>query len=84
MQLINLSHAFPFNRRYKWGFRYWLYRFIAQALYYSLILGIVLTQGHQRNNEHLLPAIFLMVLMSFIFLWMEVVRMAKKGWDYIL
>ncbi|KAF9334354.1 hypothetical protein BG006_002302 [Podila minutissima] len=69
---------------YKWGFRYWLYRFIAQALYYSLILGIVLTQGHQRNNEHLLPAIFLMVIMSFIFLCMEVVRMAKKGWDYIL
>ncbi|KAF9292853.1 hypothetical protein BGZ74_000136, partial [Mortierella antarctica] len=68
---------------YKWGFRYWLYRFIAQALYYSLILGIVLTQGHQRSNENLLPAVFLMVIMSFIFLCMEVVRMAKQGWDYI-
>ncbi|KAG0335429.1 hypothetical protein BG000_007520 [Podila horticola] len=52
---------------YTWGFRYWLFRFVAQVLYYGLILGTVLTQGHRTNNEDLLPAIAIMLFALRVF-----------------
>ncbi|KAF9133266.1 hypothetical protein BGW39_010184 [Mortierella sp. 14UC] len=81
---------------YKWntiGFTYWLVRFFGQICYYILVLTVIFLQIHSENRvseegvlttesgpEGLFIAI---IVVAFIFLWLELVQLAKDKQGYI-
>ncbi|KAF9153702.1 hypothetical protein BG015_002830 [Linnemannia schmuckeri] len=83
---------------YKWntiGFNYWLVRFLGQVCYYILVLTAIFLQiyGNQeqvalkegeRYTDLGLDGLFLVIIVvAFIFLWLELVQLLKEKRGYI-
>ncbi|KAF8939885.1 hypothetical protein BGZ47_008018 [Haplosporangium gracile] len=80
---------------YKWntiGFDYWLVRFLGQVVYYVMVLTAIFLQiyGNQDGLEakngridHGLEGLFVaIIVVSFIFLWLEFVQLLKDKRSY--
>ncbi|KAG0295173.1 hypothetical protein BGZ96_012369 [Linnemannia gamsii] len=83
---------------YKWntiGFNYWLVRFLGQMCYYILVLTAIFLQIYEEKNGDAtkegerkadigLDGLFLaIIVVSFIFLWLEFVQLLKDKRGYI-
>ncbi|KAG0314982.1 hypothetical protein BGZ97_008772, partial [Linnemannia gamsii] len=66
---------------YKWntiGLQFWLLRFLAQFVYYILVLVGVFMQIYHYDNESAVNGIFIAIIVfSSVFLWLEFVQMIK-------
>ncbi|KAF9138834.1 hypothetical protein BGX30_008713 [Mortierella sp. GBA39] len=71
---------------YKWntiGLQYWLLRFLAQCVYYVLVLVGVAFQINQYDNMATLNGIFISIIaMSTIFLWLEFFQLIEEKKKY--
>ncbi|KAG0282581.1 hypothetical protein BGZ96_000325 [Linnemannia gamsii] len=71
---------------YKWntiGLQYWLLRFLAQCVYYVLVLIGVVLQINNYDNMATLKGIFISIItMSTIFLWLELFQLIEDKKRY--
>ncbi|KAF9958744.1 hypothetical protein BGZ70_009105, partial [Mortierella alpina] len=71
---------------YKWntiGLQYWLLRFLAQCVYYALVIVGVFMQIYSYNGEPTMKSIFTaIVAMAAFFLWLELMQIIKYRYDY--
>ncbi|OAQ30960.1 hypothetical protein K457DRAFT_124668 [Linnemannia elongata AG-77] len=72
---------------YKWntiGLQYWLIRFLAQCVYYVLVLIGVFMQIYHYEHESAVNGTFIaIVVFSSVFLWLEIAQMIKEKGGYI-
>ncbi|KAH7058252.1 hypothetical protein BKA57DRAFT_433313 [Linnemannia elongata] len=72
---------------YKWntiGLQYWLIRFLAQCVYYVLVLIGVFMQIYRYEHESTVNGTFIaIVVFSSVFLWLEIAQMIKEKGGYI-
>ncbi|KAH7057829.1 hypothetical protein BKA57DRAFT_519018 [Linnemannia elongata] len=83
---------------YKWnttGFNYWLIRFLGQVCYYNLVLTAIFLQiygkqehdapkeGEKKSNLGQDGLFISIIVVAFIFLWLEFVQLLKDKRGYI-
>ncbi|KAF9949641.1 hypothetical protein BGZ72_008601 [Mortierella alpina] len=71
---------------YKWntiGLRYWLLRFLAECVYYALVLVAIFMQIYRYGDDSTLRSIFIAIAaISAWFLWLELMQIIKYKHGY--
>ncbi|KAG0047818.1 hypothetical protein BGZ83_007215 [Gryganskiella cystojenkinii] len=68
---------------YKWntiGFHYWMIRFIAQCLFYALVVIAALMQVYYPEPARLAGLFIAIIVLALCFLWLEFLQ-AFRNWD---
>ncbi|KAK3841087.1 MAG: hypothetical protein J3R72DRAFT_445923, partial [Linnemannia gamsii] len=73
--------------KYKWntiGHQYWLLRFLAQCIYYALVLVGVFMQISSYSNDVAMNGVFIVIIfMATMFLWLEFFQLLEDTRQYI-
>ncbi|KAF9948802.1 hypothetical protein BGZ72_009352 [Mortierella alpina] len=71
---------------YKWntiGLQYWLFRFLAQCIYYALVIAGIFMQIYHNNDESTMRSIFAaIVALAAWFLWLELLQIINYKHGY--